>query len=141
MIAFSGGRGTGKTQMATHLLHHAARKGTTIRYTTAMQFYLQLRATFQKESNMTELKVVEDFSRPGLLVIDECQERGESSWHDRMLTLLLDQRYANLKDTILITNQIAEKFAQSIGDSNASRISEVGMIIRFDWPTYRIPML
>lgn len=140
MVAFCGGRGTGKTQMAAELCHYTARKGRSCRYSTAMQFFLELRATFAKSSEKTELDVVEEFARPSLLIIDEAQERGESEWHDRMLTMLLDRRYAGMKDTVIISNQVVSEFAKSIGDSNASRIREVGAIVQFSGESYRKPV-
>jgi DNA replication protein DnaC len=65
------------------------------------------------------------------------QERGETPWEDRLLTHLIDRRYASEKDTLLITNQSKESFIQSIGPSAASRIVEVGGIVTCDWPSYR----
>lgn len=139
MIAICGNRGTGKTQMAAEVIHVAARKGLSCRYTTAMDFFLELRASFQKSSELTELQVVDAFASPALLVLDEAQERGESEWHDRMLTMLLDRRYANLRDTILVTNLLAKAFAALIGDSNLSRMWQMGGVIELTGESFRTP--
>jgi len=139
MVAFTGRRGTGKTQMAAQLGHSAAKRGMTVRYTTAMNFFLEVKGSWANGSKLTELEVIRNFAKPALLILDEVQERGETGWEDRLLTNVLDRRYADLKDTIVLTNQVKEKFAEAIGDSNASRISEMGGIAEFNWPSYRTP--
>ena len=73
-----------------------------------------------------------------LLIIDEIHEVSEDSKHkDRILTDLLDTRYAAKRDTILISNQSAEEFARTTNPSILSRLNEHGGIISCDWQSFR----
>ena len=71
-------------------------------------------------------------------MLDELQERGETPWEDRLLTHVIDRRYAAEKDTLLITNHSKEKFLESIGESVASRLVETGGIVNCSWASYRV---
>lgn len=80
----------------------------------------------------------ERFSRDdALVVIDEIHECDELRATPRLLTDLIDRRYAAKRDTLLITNQTAKQFAESIGDSIYSRLSEHGAILRCEWESWR----
>lgn len=131
-----GPRGTGKTQMATSVARFVCRAGKSARYTTAMGFFLELQEPYEN-AKRSKLTVLESYSKPSLLIIDEIGERGETPWEDRILGNLIDRRHANLKDTILISNQAREHMLASVGESVASRISEGGGIITCDWKSFR----
>jgi len=72
-----------------------------------------------------------------LAVIDEVHECAELRASPRLLTDLIDRRYAARRDTLLITNQTADEFAESIGDSIYSRLTEHGAILRCEWESWR----
>lgn len=72
------------------------------------------------------------------LVIDEVHDCDDQKMKTRVLTDLIDRRYAACRDTILIANQTPEDFAASIGDSVLSRLNEHGAILPCAWPSYRI---
>ena len=135
IIVLCGRRGTGKTQMATMVAKDAAEAGRSVRYATAMDFFLDLKETWAEKRS--ERAVIASYLSPRVLILDEVQERGETAWEDRILTHLIDKRYQAVKDTLLITNQTEEAFLQSIGDSVSSRIVETGGISEFKWPSFR----
>ena len=137
IIALCGGRGVGKTQLAESLARESASQNRSSRYITAMEFFLEIKASFRPDSTVTEKQVIEEFIRPKLLIIDETQERGETKWEDGLLTHLIDRRYRQERDTLLISNQTKEAFAESIGPSIASRIIETGGIVLCNWPSFR----
>lgn len=135
IIALIGGRGVGKTQMAVEACREQAYREKSFHYATAMDVFLEIKDSYRKGGS--ERDAVKTFIRPSLLVLDEVQERGETQWEDRLLTYIIDKRYAAQKDTILISNQTKETFLESVGQSVASRIHEAGGIAVFDWPSYR----
>lgn len=55
----------------------------------------------------------------------------------RILTDLIDRRYAAKRDTLLITNQTAQEFEATIGDSIYSRLTEHGAILKCEWQSWR----
>lgn len=136
LFALLGRRGTGKTQLGVEIAKASALAGKRPFYATAMDFFLHLRAE-EKDKGSGMRSVLEDYSRPSLLILDETQERGETSWEDRVLGNLIDRRYGAQKDTLLISNQTKENFLVSMGESVASRIQEKGGTIICDWPSYR----
>lgn len=82
--------------------------------------------------------LAQHYATVNLLVIDELQECGDDSRHkDRILTDLIDRRYAGLRDTILITNQTAQEFQSTTNASILSRLNEHGEVIICRWGSFR----
>ncbi len=133
IVVLYGKRGCGKTRMAAEL---AVMVGSS-RYRTAMRFFLEVRATFRKGSELSEMDILDDLARTDLLILDEIQERGETAFEDRLLTHVIDARYASNKPTILIANLAKSDLAESLGKSIVDRARENGKSIEFDWTSYR----
>lgn len=147
-ILILGERGTGKTQLATLLAWTAqeevgfkVRQTTAMpdvtRYSTAMDLFVTVRGTYDADTKTSEREAINRFTKPQLLVVDEVQERGRSDWENRLLTLMVDRRYADMKDTILIANLTPDQAARELGPSIWSRLSENGFLIVADWPSFR----
>jgi DNA replication protein DnaC len=83
------------------------------------------------------LEIIDRMTEPGLLVIDELQERGETAFEDRLLTHLIDARYGAKRPTILIANLSKDELGKSLGPSIVDRASENGRRIDFTWNSYR----
>lgn len=138
LIAFIGGRGPGKTQMAVELIKLAAAGGIRPKYTTAMEFFIAVKGAYRDDvGTPSEALVIKQFSGPGLLVVDEIQERGATAWEDRLLTHLVDVRYREMRDTILIGNLDRETLRSEVGPSIVSRLIETGGVVEFNWPSFR----
>lgn len=137
MLGLIGPRGTGKTQIAQQAAVYCAGLNRPSLYVRAMTLFLELRATYRSET-VTELSVIDKYRTPSLLVIDEMQERGESEWENRTLTHLLDLRYGDMTDTILIANLKPRELQASLGDSISDRLRETGGIIECDWASFRV---
>lgn len=133
IVVLYGKRGGGKTRMAAEL---AMKRGMSC-YRTAMRFFLEVRATFRKGSERTELDVVDELAKSELLILDEIQERGETPFEDRLLTHVIDARYAAMRPTILIANLTKADLAEALGKSIVDRARENGKSIEFTWPSYR----
>jgi chromosomal replication initiation ATPase DnaA len=137
IIALCGGRGTGKTLLAANLARFSAGLGKSVLYKTAMEFFLDVKETYDSSGKRSEKQVIANYCAPKLLVIDEVQERGNSAWEDRLLTHLIDRRYQAMLDTLLIANSTPDAFLKGIGDSVGSRIVETGGVAKCDWPSFR----
>jgi len=134
----TGSRGSGKTQMVVDLIVESCKSQKSAVYIKAMGFFLEVRETYGSK-NKSERQVIEQFKRPGLLVIDEVHTRGESKWEDNLLTHLIDLRYDDGSDTILISNLSKDSFVKSVGSSIADRARESGGVVVCDWPSFRSP--
>lgn len=140
LIAFIGGRGPGKTQMGVELIKLACNALMSARYATAMEFFIEVKGAYRDETGApSERLVIDRYTRPRLLVLDEIQERGATPWEDRLLTHLVDTRYRENRDTVLIGNLTSDELASELGKSIVSRLVETGGIVEFDWPSFRQP--
>lgn len=133
ILILHGKRGGGKTRMAAELALAIGQS----RYRTAMRFFLELRASY-KDKEVSEMDIIDDLTRARILIIDELQERGDTPFEDRLLTHLIDARYAENRPTVLIANLTRKELAESLGASIIDRIRENGTSIEFTWPSFRI---
>ena len=143
LVFLCGNRGNGKTQLGQAAVAHYLddvydpnRNGKPL-YDRAMGFYLEVRASFKKESRLTELAALIPYVKSGLLVLDEINVRGETPWEDKLLTHMIDCRYADCRHTILISNLGPEAMVASVGESIADRLRETGGVIECTWPSFR----
>lgn len=148
IVALVGPRGTGKTYIASQFvidllwaeLHTS--KCSWIRYEKLTTIVGRLKAFYGDMGtiSMEKLEAYRAFLTKALdlLIIDEIHEVAEDSKHkDRILTDLLDTRYAAKKDTILISNQSAEEFERTTNPSIIDRLNEHGGIISCAWQSFR----
>ena len=138
LMALVGLRGNGKTQLGVEAIRHVTTALALPAYfATAQDFINDLKASWREGASETERDVIRRFRKYQLLVSDEFARRGETDWENNQLFDLLNKRYGDQKDTILIANQERAEFIKMIGPSLASRMSEMGAIIECDWPSYR----
>lgn len=137
LLALVGGRGSGKTQMAVELIRRNLERRKRSLFVTATSFFMAIKATYKPEAKADEQAVMWRFQQPSLLVIDEIGKRGETEWEHNLLFELLNRRYNDLKDTVLIDNRPKAEFIAAIGESLASRMNEGGGIKECNWATFR----
>lgn len=137
LIALTGNRGAGKTQMAVEAMTHSVNLLRPARYASAVEFFMAIKATYKKDSRESEDDVIQLYRKPRLLVIDEAAKRSETQWENLLLFELLDKRYQDMSDTLLIANQTYQEFVTSIGPSLSSRMEETGGIIECNWKSFR----
>jgi DNA replication protein DnaC len=119
--------------MAVQAMIEATNEGRPALYTSAVRFFAMLKATYRKDSKETELDLIALHRKPSLLVIDEIGKRGETAWEGNLLFELLNNRYADMTDTIVIANLGPQELAENLGSSITSRLNETGGVIHCDW--------
>lgn len=137
MFALLGPRGPGKTWVGCAAVREFCRAGRSALYADAMDVFLAIKGTYDDGARLSQQQVEDRYLRPALLVLDELHERGDTAWEDRMLTRLINKRYAGRLATILISNQSEEDFAGRVGQSVVDRMADGGGIIVCDWPSLR----
>jgi DNA replication protein DnaC len=137
IIALVGNRGNGKTQLGVEAMRHVTHELKPALYETATGFFLRIKETYVRDKGISERDVIRELRRPALLILDEIGKRSDTEWENRLLFHVIDCRYMDEKDTIVITNQTKTDFLKSIGPSLASRMSEDGGIVECDWPEFR----
>tara|TARA_R110002020_G_scaffold26072_5_gene84369 strand:+ start:2608 stop:3147 length:540 start_codon:yes stop_codon:yes gene_type:complete len=143
IFIITGKRGVGKTQMAACIVRIMCLTFRSASYRRASDMYAILKATFDSKSS--ELTLIDrwsekpkgDDNKSRLMIIDDMQDRANSDWESRTLNQIVDRRYGNCLDTILITNEKRTNIQQTIGPSIISRADETGGIIECTWDSFR----
>jgi len=138
MVALVGSRGNGKTQLAVELIRTvvSAKSAKRARFCTATEFFMEVKSGY-RDDGKPEADVIRDFQKPSLLVIDEIGQRRESEWERLLLYELLNRRYNDMTDTLVISNQTQGQLEEALGPALISRMSETGGVICAEWPSYR----
>jgi DNA replication protein DnaC len=132
-----GNRGAGKSQMAVCAIRQACKDGNPSLYTKALNFFLDVRMSYRKDAKYSEKEVIDKYCEPYLLVIDAIENRSDSQFENLLLNHLIDIRYDQCKDTVLIGNYNEQEFAASMGPSIVDRIHECGIKIICGWKSFR----
>jgi DNA replication protein DnaC len=155
IVALVGERGLGKTTIAAQFaLAHAwknyeeavketgPRRFTTVLYRKCAALVARFKPMYSDygsvDGEMLE-NGIKYLSSEDFLVIDEVHDCDDQKMKTRVLTDLIDRRYADCLDTVLIANQTPEDFATTIGDSILSRLGEHGAILPCEWNSFRTP--
>lgn len=155
IVALVGNRGLGKTTIAAELMReriearleyfkgderHGPQPFEPGRYAKLSELgsmFKPLYADFGSKNPESLIERFDAWCRLPLLCLDEIHEAEDLKAQMRLLTDLVDRRYAKRFDTILISNHSASQFKSEINPSILSRISEHGAIIQCEWPSWR----
>lgn len=147
IVALVGVRGIGKTTLTAAIAQErAAKEGFPPNYRTVL--YRQMVSLISKYkplySDMGSINIEaltesrDAVCRKNLLVVDELHECDDQRLKNKILTDIIDRRYADRLDTILISNQTPADFRATTSDSILSRLSEHGTILECKWPSFRV---
>jgi DNA replication protein DnaC len=143
LVALLGIRGCGKTLLATSVAHQACQQLLSSKYVKGLDLFRRLRLAYtpvaKGQAGVSEEQLVDEFTAPELLIIDEVHQRGETQAENNALVNLLDRRYDDRKATLLVGNLNREDFRVAMGDSIVSRLHETGQVFDCNWPSYRKP--
>ena len=134
-VIMHGGWGTGKTRCAAEVARSYDSRDSL--YVTAMDFFMDIRATYKRDSDECERDVVGRLADCPLLVLDELHLRSDSLWENNLLTCLVDRRYRNELPTILVSNLSVEGLVENIGPAIIDRVNGAGLRLEFAWPSFR----
>lgn len=135
-LVFSGPPGTGKSHLAIAILQ-AIMPGSRGRYMTCMELIQMLRGTWRKDSEMSEIDLLDRLTALPLIVLDEIGVQYGTESEQHHLFEVLDRRYRELRPTILLTNQDKDGFRQFVGDRVYDRMTEIARWVPFEWPSHR----
>lgn len=137
-LILCGGVGTGKTHLAVGIAHEVMARNKTAVFTSVMSAIRRVKETYSRDSEEKESAVIEKFSRPDLLILDEVGVQFGSDTEKLILFEIINGRYEKMRPTIIISNLAKDALAQFIGERVVDRLREGGgKLIAFDWPSYR----
>jgi DNA replication protein DnaC len=129
--------GTGKTHLACAIAAEKIASRKSAMFMTAVGAVRYVRSTYRKDSEMTESEAIDNLCCADLLILDEVGVQ-HGTEHEKMILFdVINDRYANCRGTILLSNLSAEDLQTYLGDRIMDRFRENGLVIAFDWESHR----
>ena len=134
-LIFCGSPGTGKTHLSISIMKEILRLGFSAKYIQARKMTREVKQTYSGGSEILE---IERFVRPQLLIIDEVGKQFDSDSERGIMFEILNDRYNNMKPTILISNMNKNSLEEFLGIEIVDRICEGnGLVIDITGESYR----
>jgi DNA replication protein DnaC len=136
-MIFYGGVGTGKSLLASCVAKSIMHKRQ-VRIVKAIDLYQEIMATYRKDSDKSERQIIQTYGKLDLLVIEEIGIGKNSEFESNILFRVIDERYNELKPTILTSNLGIKEFQEWVDSRVMDRMREDGgKMISFDWESCR----
>jgi DNA replication protein DnaC len=134
-----GNPGTGKNHLAAAVCHEVAGAGFSVCHTRALKMVRRIRQSWGKGSGgEDEQAAIDLFVAPDLLVLDEVGVDYGSNAERVLFFEVLNDRYENLKPTILVSNLSISEMSVSLGPRIIERFREgKSRVIAFTWESFR----
>lgn len=138
-LILCGTPGNGKTHLASIACKHVASEfGAQPLYTTTARMLRHIRGSYSRTAKYSEEDAVERFACCDLLVLDEVGVKLASDNDRSLLFEIIDERYQQVRPTILISNLTLSEIAQQTDERLVDRLLENGQVLLFDWPSHRV---
>lgn len=132
-----GGVGTGKTLLASAMLDSLV-DNHKCEIIKTIDIVRELKATWAKDNENTEEGLIKYFRKLDLLILDEVGSQFGSDTEKLFIFDIIDGRYQDMKQTILISNLDINGIKDVIGERCVDRLREGGgSMIAFDWESSR----
>ena len=133
-MIYYGKPGTGKTHLAVGILHEWR---SSKRYINARALTRSIRETYG-DNTKKEQDVIDKFSNYGILVIDEIGKQFMTDNERYAMFDIINERYNNIKPTILISNMTLKDMQDFLGEDTIDRFREKGgHAVKFTWDSAR----
>lgn len=138
-LIFCGDTGTGKTHLACSIANHIIKeKNCSAIFVSVIKAIRTVKSTYSKNSDLTEQQAIDWFTTPDLLILDEVGVQFGSDAEKLILFEILNERYENMKPTILISNLTPKALREFVGDRVIDRFRENdGSVLQFLWDSHR----
>lgn len=137
-LILSGRVGTGKTHLAAAMINRHVEIGRKCQIVKLTDMIREIKSTWSKDSTQSETQVIDRFSSVPFLVIDEIGVQFGSDTEKLLISEIIDNRYQEMRPTVLISNLDAQGIKGVIGDRCYDRLREDGgKVVAFDWESHR----
>ncbi len=137
-LILAGMKGTGKTHLACSIANHLMPLGFSALFIGALDAIKRIRATWSRDSQETELQVMQAFRDVDLLILDEIGVQFGTDAELTQIFEIINSRYMDMKPTLILTNVFADGLERIIGERTLDRLRENGgRLVPFDWESYR----
>ena len=144
-LYIEGTNGTGKTHLAAAIALQLIHEGVPVICKTSSDLLLDIKKSFDGDG-MRESDVLDIYKRVDLLIIDDLGKEQCSDWSMSTLYSILNDRYEDMKPTIVTTNYNADALVAALtpkGFDNTkivaiiSRLREVSTVMTMAWEDIR----
>ncbi|QDP67516.1 MAG: hypothetical protein Unbinned5350contig1004_23 [Prokaryotic dsDNA virus sp.] len=133
-----GGVGTGKTLLASAMLDSLV-DNNRCEIIKVIDLIRHLKSTWSKDNENTEEDLIKYYCKLDLLILDEVGSQFGSDTEKLFIFDIIDGRYQNMKQTVLISNLDIDGIKDVIGERCVDRLREGGgSMIAFDWKSSRV---
>jgi DNA replication protein DnaC len=137
-LVLTGRPGTGKTMLLGCMARTLAGAHIATRYVTQAAMGREFRATYQRNAEICEAALFDQYVEIPVLLLDELAVFSTEGT-DRVLFELLDTRYSNGRPTVLVTNHPRNRLEDVLGERLYDRLREAATFLAFDWESARKP--
>lgn len=135
-LIFSGKAGTGKSHLAIAIAQAVMPRYTAL-YVNALDAIRMIKDTWRKDSEKSELEVLEILAKVSILIIDEVGVQYGTENEQMLMFDIINRRYRDSKPMILLTNLGTDGFKEFLTERSYDRLRENGKWVSFDWESYR----
>jgi len=138
-LVLCGKPGTGKTHLACAIGNHVIETlMRSVVYTSVTKLSRTVKATYSNDAEQTEQDAIRSFVVPHLLIVDEVGAQRGSETELLLAQEIIDERYQDLKPTIIISNLTESELSRFVGERALDRMYEGGgAVLAFNWDSYR----
>lgn len=144
-LYIEGTNGTGKTHLAAAIALQLIEQGVPVICKTASDLLMDIKKSFDRQE-ISEAQVLDIYKKVDLLIIDDLGKEQCSDWSMSTLYSILNDRYEDMKPTIVTTNYNTDALAAALtpkGYDNTkivaiiSRLREVSRVVTMAWEDIR----
>lgn len=103
LYIWSKARGSGKSRLASTIANELTGRGNRSKFVSASGLLSEIQSSWDDKEVSTH-KVIENYIKPNLLIIDDLGEKGNKEWINNNLFLIIDKRYQEKKPTVFTSN-------------------------------------
>lgn len=136
-LLFHGSFGLGKSHLAKSIADGLLERGFSTLFISVPKLLRKFRATYSKDSDISEDEVTEMLESVNCLILDDLGAEKKSDWTAERLFDVIDSRQG--KHTIYTTNYEPEDLIHKLGERNFSRvINRDTTVIEIDGENHRL---
>lgn len=133
-----GNPGTGKNHLAACICRGVVEAGYTALHTSALKLVRRIKESWRTDAKETEQEAINSFGVPDVLVVDEIGIQFGSAAELLLLFEVLNDRYADVRPTILLSNLSLAALEEYLGPQIVDRFHEgKSAVLEFSWESYR----